>query len=403
MEENDMEAAGRREHLLVDRYPELKRTALPVIELAGRHEHWLDKDDDVRKGLRGCLDFVDFKGIVVHFAIDNLWMGCFTLDDHERLFPAAEEAIRQYESGRRAPHKGVCEETMTMAGEKIRVMIVPVKSVYLRDASDVVYFVGASDEIAGTGPHSTEMWYPAAATFREVFRQRCQNLSHRNAEYIKKTWDTCKIDENEAPMTVTLSLDLRKSTFAMDQSESRGRFARWMSTLVSSLRNIVKKHRLIFDKFTGDGVIAHFSVGDVKEDDFRVVEAVERVARCAAEMIAAVEGGLDELRRFLHYDSRLFGAGVGIGVGAAHWDVDHAGNPLVVGRGVVSACRTGDKAAAGYVYMTGLAYQCYRETRLGHSAPANPCSFSSKDLPDDLEVRVWRVLASEVWRPQVEC
>ncbi len=151
--------------------------------------------------------------------------------------------------------------------------------------------------------------------------------------------------------TFTLSLDLRKSTSLMDQVEQPGAFAIWLETLSELCREIVHDNGGIFDKFTGDGVIAHFAVAyDPNEKippsnyDFavswpKVQTQAAAALTCGCELVRAVQELLKLLQPLLRFDIGTAGPSVGIAFDDASWSLDRDGRPIVVGKGVVNACR----------------------------------------------------------------
>ncbi|MEM7424453.1 MAG: hypothetical protein AAF441_00025 [Pseudomonadota bacterium] len=180
--------------------------------------------------------------------------------------------------------------------------------------------------------------------------------------------------------TITLSLDLRKSTIAMRESRDRKLYSYWIKAFVILLRKIADDNLAVFDKFTGDGVILHFledhidsvwpaclasapsearlDMADNLKLDFppgsptsrrwrkqrlKRLRATYLAARCAKEMISATGHLLDHLLRDnLRFTSNMVGSRVGIACDPAIWTADQDGNPIVVGEGVVHACRLTD-------------------------------------------------------------
>lgn len=217
-------------------------------------------------------------------------------------------------------------------------------------------------------------------------------------------WDKNK----DSVLTITLSLDLRKSTLAMEQAREHSKYAEWMHNLLKALTDTALAHYAVFDKFTGDGVIVHFLVKDtaylLSEDGIQLNEGdiqcyvMERAVICAARMIREVDDQLETLRENLLNDCVLFGAAVGIGVDQATWRTDHTGNPIVVGRGVVGACRAADKAERGMIRLINSAYQDYKKTPLGSGVPAQPTPYVNKEHPPEHGMCVWELDVKEVFQ-----
>jgi len=237
--------------------------------------------------------------------------------------------------------------------------------------------------------------------FPKLFRQAFWNSQKRTnplSAGLARPWDAgvgpsegMKPWRDKGVSTITLSLDLRKSTFAMNEARDMKLYANWVEALVILLRRIGHDNLAVFDKFTGDGVIVHFLIDHINEilekngAEFRadffggemlyaidaphhsgspkgsawrndarmILRSAFLAARCAREMIVAVEYHLRHLLRDnLRFSTGLLGAGVGIALDNAIWSMDRDGNPVVVGPGVVNACRLTD-AAAGLIQMPG--------------------------------------------------
>src|SRR5205085_1712116 len=60
------------------------------------------------------------------------------------------------------------------------------------------------------------------------------------------------------------------------------------------------------------------------------------------------------LDRILRLHNANLGPAVGLAIDEACWSVDRFGNPIVVGTGVVHACRAGDGARANTVRLTPI-------------------------------------------------
>ena len=144
-------------------------------------------------------------------------------------------------------------------------------------------------------------------------------------------------------LTVTVSLDLRKSTSMMEQAESQHGYAMWLETLSEICHDITLYNRGIFDKFTGDGIIAHFvcldAVAGVRDRDCQAEEITRHAFTCASELVRAVGLHHQEIKPYLRFNIEAAGVAVGIAIDQAAWSLDRDGRPVVVGKGVVNACR----------------------------------------------------------------
>lgn len=186
--------------------------------------------------------------------------------------------------------------------------------------------------------------------------------------------------------TITLVLDLRKSTFAMAQATDRRLFAKWLSDFSELLTRIIRHNNGIFDKFTGDGVIAHFIALPGEK-----LPSIINASKCALEMIIGVHDFLKELEPILSMSNKEFGGGIGISEGVAHWSVDKRDNPVVVGKGVVDASRFADKARAGTITMSvHTAHQLLGAIPIQHHilSPITKKAFESKEYSIEYGVEV---------------
>jgi class 3 adenylate cyclase len=212
-------------------------------------------------------------------------------------------------------------------------------------------------------------------------------------------WETGDISpvKNESPLlppweaidplqTVTLGFDLRKSTFCMDNADPR-KFARWLDHLTQILMTVAHSYGAIFDKFTGDGAIAHFLTRETQI--VQTEEAVMAAVQCAIAMSNATSYHIRELRKILRLDSELLGGGIGIDIAPARWSLDYRHNPITVGRGVVTACRLMDGTPAHAIRITNIGYQIL--TRGTIKSAFHPIRFKSKEYGDELRLRVWQI------------
>jgi class 3 adenylate cyclase len=194
--------------------------------------------------------------------------------------------------------------------------------------------------------------------------------------------------------TVTLAYDLRKSTFCMENADQLDSYATWVDQLVQILMGLGHHFGGVFDKFTGDGGLVHF----VEEQCRRVIglSSLDAAVETAIAMQDATTRHLEHLRKFLFLNSRRLGACIGVGVGDTRWSLDHRHNPIIVGRGVVHACRLMNDADAGTIRLTNLAYQ-------GLSSPHQKLfteeQFESKEHPAAMEVTAWLMVLTN--RPEV--
>ncbi len=212
--------------------------------------------------------------------------------------------------------------------------------------------------------------------------------------------------------TLSLSLDLRRSTFAMREAKDQMLYAYWMEALVEILRAIAHNNLGVFDKFTGDGVLVHF-LGDHITQIMASDVAWSAVAgggntigwlqeltkgggtlgailglRCAQEMILAVNHHLENTKENLRVYSSDFGGAVGLAEDEAAWSMDNDGRPVIVGRGVVNACRLSD-GKAGSIQLTNDLRMLLGAWRpdLGFEE----IQLKTKDYPEGMNAIAWRI------------
>lgn len=185
-------------------------------------------------------------------------------------------------------------------------------------------------------------------------KQRLQHLLNRVNEQARKklleSEDFRKLFEEENTKSVVMSIDLRRSTELMLKAREPKLFAKFITTLcLESLAGIIIENYGIFDKFTGDGILAFFpefySGGDA---GFWAVKAADECHRC-----------FDKLYRDNRssFNSVLLDVGLGIGIdyGFVHM-VQQQNSVTVIGTPVVYACRLSG-ANAGDTLLNQPAYE----------------------------------------------
>lgn len=82
--------------------------------------------------------------------------------------------------------------------------------------------------------------------------------------------------ENSDCQAFVMSVDIRRSTELMLKARSPGLFAEFLSKLTKELFNCVIENGGVFDKFTGDGILAFFPENFCGEDyGYRAVKAAQ--------------------------------------------------------------------------------------------------------------------------------
>ena len=138
--------------------------------------------------------------------------------------------------------------------------------------------------------------------------------------------------DGQACDAFVMSVDIRRSTELMLKARSPQQFARFITTICRELENIVKENYGVFDKFTGDGVLAFFP-------DFFAGRAAGYFAMRAAEQChSAFSKQYRDFRSSFTSVLSDVGLGIGIDYGPTHL-FQVAGGLTVVGAPVVYACR----------------------------------------------------------------
>jgi class 3 adenylate cyclase len=156
-----------------------------------------------------------------------------------------------------------------------------------------------------------------------------------------------------------MSVDIRRSTELMLKARSPEEFAEFLSVLTQRLITIITNHYGVFDKFTGDGVLAFFP------EFYTGPESADWVLNAAAECHDAFRELYKAHRRI--FVSVLKDVGLGIGIDHGTVNLVRVANGLtVVGVPVVYACRL-SSAPHGVTLLNQGAYEEIRAAGKGAS------------------------------------
>lgn len=154
--------------------------------------------------------------------------------------------------------------------------------------------------------------------------------------------------EGGSTQAYVMSIDLRRSTDLMLKARSPELFAEFIHAIAMSLRKAVIEEYGVFDKFTGDGILAFFPENfSGKDSGYR---AIQVASRCHFEFSKLYS----EHRKC--FDVILKDVGLGVGIDYGTVNVTSIGDLTVVGTPVVYACRLG-AAPAGHTYLNQTAYE----------------------------------------------
>jgi hypothetical protein len=140
-----------------------------------------------------------------------------------------------------------------------------------------------------------------------------------------------------------MSVDIRKSTALMVKAKTNNGFAEFLSSLADNFKDIVIRNYGIFDKFTGDGILAFFPVCYTGKN--AMVYCYNAAKECHDFFKKHYESNCDKFKMKLQ---------TGLGIGIDYGDVEIAmpGNELtIVGESVVYACRL-SSAPISHTYIT---------------------------------------------------
>jgi len=175
-----------------------------------------------------------------------------------------------------------------------------------------------------------------------------------------------QFDRQEPCDAFVMSIDIRRSTELMLKAREPKLFAEFILQLTNTLREIVLLNHGIFDKFTGDGVLAFFPLFYSGPDaGLFVLQAAEHAHTAFAKRYD------DHRHCFL---TILRDVGLGIGVDFGRVQIVQLGSEFtVVGTPVVYACRMAG-AEAGHTLVNQPAYE---QLSARHSVV---CDFAPVDL-----------------------
>ncbi|MBL8020709.1 MAG: adenylate/guanylate cyclase domain-containing protein [Leptospirales bacterium] len=174
-------------------------------------------------------------------------------------------------------------------------------------------------------------------------------VSASAGKLIREREDFAKqFEVKDAVETTVVSIDIRRSTDLMLKAASPFLYAAFISDLSEQLKVIVTRNYGVFDKFTGDGILAFFPT--FYSGSHSVYWALKAAHECH-----------DYFRNHLgrHRDSfKIVNLEVGLGIGIDHGSVHLVSvnsEPTVIGAPVVYACRL----SAARAYQTLLNQGAY--------------------------------------------
>lgn len=176
---------------------------------------------------------------------------------------------------------------------------------------------------------------------------RVTSLSHEHLDKNEALRE--RFSPKESANAFVLSIDIRRSTDLMLKARSAEMFAVFMRGLCETLEGHVKANYGVFDKFTGDGILAFFPEFFTGEDaGYHAIE----VARTSIQVFERL---YKAARRFFTAVPADVGLGIGLDYGSVHV-IPMSGGLTAVGEAVVYACRIGS-TPAGTIAVNQPAYE----------------------------------------------
>jgi class 3 adenylate cyclase len=155
--------------------------------------------------------------------------------------------------------------------------------------------------------------------------------------------------EGKSEGIIVLAIDIRRSTELMLKARSPYHFSKFITELCIQLAETIKTYWGVFDKFTGDGILAFFPKFYSGEDS--ILKAISAAIKCHD----IFKNHYQENRNCFNAVLTDIGLGIGIDSGEANI-VTVSGGLTVVGTPVVYACRM-SSAKAGDTLLNQPAYE----------------------------------------------
>jgi class 3 adenylate cyclase len=209
--------------------------------------------------------------------------------------------------------------------------------------------------MSGANPKIRTAFEPDNDPYSIIF----SSLDSRYIHYIKNhTEINIKDFVNKAQNSTVLSIDIRKSTELMLGAKSENNFVKFVMELIEKMMVCIKMNHGVFEKFTGDGILAFFP------DFYTGKDSCSHAINTAVECHSIFK---ETYRKYRGIFKAPFKTGLGIGIDYGKITLKLINNSVnIIGIPVVYACRLGGIKAG----KTAISYQVFKkiERKLPRSA-----------------------------------
>lgn len=194
-------------------------------------------------------------------------------------------------------------------------------------------------------------------------KQRLKRLLDRVNEYGQKKLLECEdfrnlFEESDSCTAIIMAVDIRRSTELMLKAREAELYADFIMGLCTQLRRITVDNFGVFDKFTGDGILAFFP------DFYTGSDAPYWALKAASECHTYFRTHYQQNRKCFNSVLMDVGLGIGIDYGKSYL-VKMQDELTVIGSPVVYACRLSG-APAGETLLNQPAYEEVSEKYYKH-------------------------------------
>ncbi len=199
-----------------------------------------------------------------------------------------------------------------------------------------------------------------------------------------------QFEEVRKSNAVVFSLDIRRSTELMLKSRTPDKFSEFINELIKGIIKIIQKNYGIFDKFTGDGILAFFP------DFYSGKDALFYALKSSIECHEEFNKVYDQSKSCFNVILNNIGLGIGIDYGEVSLNIIN-NEYTVVGVPVVYACRMSNTEASNTL-LNQQAYEVLTE-KYQHIFK---CEITSIDIKHEGEALAYRLVTNKIdFAPEV--